>query len=154
MQIHELLTPKHIVLDVKAADKFQSIHALIDLFSDLWSTETLKQVRDAVITRESIMSTGVGQALAIPHGKTDALLDTYVAFARLSTPVDFESIDKQPVQLIFLLVGPHSDHRNHIKRLSRISKLMNYGTFRDGLYRSSSPEQIIQVIKETEQHYF
>ena len=154
MHIHELLSPEHIILDLQVVDKFQCIHALVDVFSSALSDEILTQVREAVITRESIMSTGVGQALAIPHGKTEALAESFAAFARLKFPLEFDSIDHVPVQLVFLLVGPHSDHRNHIKRLSRISKLMNHLEFREGLYQAKSPEQVIDTIKQTEQIYF
>ena len=100
------------------------------------------------------MSTGIGQGLAIPHGKTDAITQNYAAFARLKEPIEFNSIDSKPVQLIFLMVSPYSDQRSHIRLLSRVSTLMNYDDFRSNLLIVPNQEDLIELFKQKEFHQF
>ena len=150
MTIHQLLSLKHILLDLEVDNKFDAIHALVDTFIGTIDAEQLLEIREAIVSREKIMSTGVGQGLAIPHGKTDAVDQYYAAFARLKEPIAFNSIDSVPVQLIFLIVGPYSDHRSHIRLLSRVSTLMNYDDFRSNLLNVSNHEDLIELFKQKE----
>ena len=150
MTIHQLLRSKNILLDLQVRDKFDAINALVDTFVDVIESELLEEIREAIISREKIMSTGVGQGLAIPHGKTHAVDDNFVAFARLKEPIEFNSIDSRPVQLVFLMVGPYSDHRRHIRILSRVSTLMNYDDFRADLLVATDPENLVQLFKQKE----
>ena len=141
-------------MDIQVEDKFDAINALVDTFVDVMDGELLEEIREAIISREKIMSTGIGQGLAIPHGKTDAIDENYVAFARLKEPVEFNSIDSRPVQLIFLLVGPYSDQRSHIRLLSRVSTLMNYDDFRSNLLVAPDSKNLIELFKQKEFHQF
>ena len=100
------------------------------------------------------MSTGIGQGLAIPHGKTDGVTQNYAAFARLKEPIEFNSIDSKPVQLIFLMVSPYSDQRSHIRLLSRVSTLMNYDDFRSNLLIVPNQEDLVELFKQKEFHQF
>lgn len=154
MSIHQLLSLKHILLDLEVVNKFDAIHALVDTLIGTIDTEQLLEIREAIVSREKIMSTGVGQGLAIPHGKTDAVDQYYAAFARLKEPIEFNSIDSAPVQLIFLIVGPYSDHRSYIRLLSRVSTLMNYDDFRSNLLNVSNHEDLIELFKQKEFHQF
>ena len=154
MTIHQLLHSKNILLDIQVEDKFDAINALVDTFVDVMDGELLEEIREAIISREKIMSTGVGQGLAIPHGKTDAIDENYVAFARLKEPIEFNSIDSKPVQLIFLMVSPYSDQRSHIRLLSRVSTLMNYDDFRSNLLNVPNHEDLIELFKQKEFHQF
>ena len=85
MTIYQLLSPKNILLELEVEYKFDAINALVDTFVDVIENELLEEIREAIISREKIMSTGIGQGLAIPHGKTDAITQNYAAFARLKT---------------------------------------------------------------------
>lgn len=96
------------------------------------------------------MSTGVGGGFAIPHGKTDGVVDLVGAIATTALPIDFESLDEQPVRIIFLLVGPESMVGPHIKILSRISRLMNREDFRNRLLAAASPSEVYELIKQEE----
>ena len=154
MTIHQLLHSKNILLDIQVEDKFDAINALVDTFVDIMDGELLEEIRGAIISREKIMSTGVGQGLAIPHGKTDAITQNYAAFARLKEPIEFNSIDSKPVQLIFLMVSPYSDQRSHIRLLSRVSTLMNYDDFRSNLLNVPNHEDLIELFKQKEFHQF
>ncbi len=154
MTIYQLLSPKNILLELEVEYKFDAINALVDTFVDVIENELLEEIREAIISREKIMSTGIGQGLAIPHGKTDAITQNYAAFARLKEPIEFNSIDSKPVQLIFLMVSPYSDQRSHIRLLSRVSTLMNYDDFRSNLLNVPNHEDLIELFKVKEFHQF
>jgi mannitol/fructose-specific phosphotransferase system IIA component (Ntr-type) len=112
------------------------------------------KVRTAIFEREKIMSTGVGNGFAIPHGKTDAVTDIVAAFATTAEPIDYESLDEKPVRLVFLLVGKDNLVGPHIKLLSRISRLMNKEDFRRRLLEAANPEQLIDLFRKEEATYF
>ncbi|MEC8140845.1 MAG: PTS sugar transporter subunit IIA [Bacteroidota bacterium] len=154
MTIYQLLSPKNILLELEVDYKFDAINALVDTFVDVIENELLEEIREAIISREKIMSTGIGQGLAIPHGKTDAITQNYAAFARLKEPIEFNSIDSKPVQLIFLMVSPYSDQRSHIRLLSRVSTLMNYDDFRSNLLIVPNQEDLVELFKQKEFHQF
>ena len=154
MTIYQLLSPKNILLELEVEYKFDAINALVDTFVDVIENELLEEIREAIISREKIMSTGIGQGLAIPHGKTDAITQNYAAFARLKEPIEFNSIDSKPVQLIFLMVSPYSDQRSHIRLLSRVSTLMNYDDFRSNLLIVPNQEDLVELFKQKEFYQF
>ena len=154
MTIYQLLSPKNILLELEVEYKFDAINALVDTFVDVIENELLEEIREAIISREKIMSTGIGQGLAIPHGKTDAITQNYAAFARLKEPIEFNSIDSKPVQLIFLMVSPYTDQISHIRLLSRVSTLMNYDDFRSNLLNVPNHEDLIELFKQKEFHQF
>jgi mannitol/fructose-specific phosphotransferase system IIA component (Ntr-type) len=112
------------------------------------------RVREAIFDREKIMSTGVGNGFAIPHGKTDAVTDIVAAFAVTAEDIDYESLDEKPVRLVFLLVGKDNMVGPHIKLLSRISRLMNKEEFRRRLLEVSTPREIIDMFRQEEASYF
>ena len=154
MTIYQLLSPKNILLELEVDYKFDAINALVDTFVDVIENELLEEIREAIISREKIMATGIGQGLAIPHGKTDGVTQNYAAFARLKEPIEFNSIDSKPVQLIFLMVSPYSDQRSHIRLLSRVSTLMNYDDFRSNLLIVPNQEDLVELFKQKEFHQF
>lgn len=154
MNIISLLSKKTVLPSLKVANKEEALERLIASFSDQVDNDKLEAIRKAVFEREKIMSTGVGKGLAIPHGKSAGIEENYAAFALLEEPIDYEAIDGEPVQMIFLLVGPQSSNRLHIKMLSRISRLMNNNSFRENLKKSSSSEEIIDAFKLEEQAHF
>jgi mannitol/fructose-specific phosphotransferase system IIA component (Ntr-type) len=102
---------------------------------------------------EKIMSTGVGNGFAIPHGKTDAVADIVAAFGITAQPIPYQSLDEKPVRLVFLLVGKDNLVGPHIKLLSRISRLMNKEEFRNKLLETKSPQEIIETFRNEEANY-
>ncbi len=150
MNIFSLLNTKTVLPNLKADDKAEVLDKMVSSLKDNVSNEELEKIREAVFEREKIMSTGVGKGLAIPHGKAAGIEQTYASFAILKEPVDYEAIDDQPVNMIFLLVGPQASNSFHIKMLSRISRLMNNSDFRDRLRQCNSSEQIIEQFKSEE----
>lgn len=153
MKICQLLSEKNILTDLVLKDKKEVINKLIDTLSGQIDDDTLAKIRNAVFEREDIMSTGVGKGLAIPHGKCKGLKKTHAAFALLGEPLEYDAIDGNPVSMVFLLIGPESQNSIHIKMLSRISKLMNNGDFRDHLLGCHSPEEVRQTFEQEEAQY-
>lgn len=150
MNIFSLLDPDTVFSDLKVKDKDEILDKLISSLENKVSDKEVDKIRTAVLEREDIMSTGVGKGLAIPHGKTPGVEQTYAAFATLQEPVDYDAIDDQPVNMVFLLVGPQSSNSLHIKLLSRISRLMNNQEFRNKLQECGSAEEIIEQFKKEE----
>lgn len=153
MKISEILTKEFIIASMESTSKNDAIIELLNLFKDDPRVKDMELVQNAVLERENIMSTGVGKGFAIPHAKTNAINDIIVAFGKLKEPIDFKSLDEQPVSFIFLLVGKESHVGPHIKLLSRISRMMNKDEFRDALLNSKSSEDIYNLFLEEEKNY-
>lgn len=155
MNLFSLLNEVTVLPNFVVGSKKELINALVDALEEkLESKEQLEKVRNAVFEREKIMSTGVGKGLAIPHAKTTAVTENLAAFALLKEPLDFDSIDDEPVRLVFLLVGPESNNSQHIKLLSRISRLMNSGSFREQILGCTTTEEILNAFQDEEEKYF
>ncbi len=154
MKISDILNEKIIKTDLECTDKDDAINKIIDLASNSGLMLDVEKVRECVFEREKLVSTGVGKGFAIPHGKTDEIKDIVAAFAVLKDPIDFDSIDLEPVKFIFLIVGKESLLNAHIKLLSRISRLMNKDEFREKLEEAKSSEEVLKLFKEEEQTYF
>lgn len=154
MKLTEILTDARIDLGLDAADKDQVIERLVDLVSGSLQDADREPILKAVRAREQLMSTGVGNGVAIPHGKTNAVKSLVAAFGRCSVPVDYDALDGQPVQLVFMLVGPEDAAGPHIKALSRISRLLSYEEFRVRLQNAASPEEVLEAIADEEAQYF
>ncbi|HQF44139.1 MAG TPA: PTS sugar transporter subunit IIA [Ignavibacteriaceae bacterium] len=153
MKVSDLLKPEFIIPHLTGETKEEVINKLIDLFKNDERVEDLEKVRSAVLEREKIMSTGVGKGFAIPHGKTNAVNEIIGAFGRIDEGIDYDSLDGNSVQLIFLLVGKDNLISTHIKLLSRISRLMNKDDFRHRLIEANNKEDIIKLFTEEEEHF-
>lgn len=150
MEIHQLLTPQSVRVDLPGKTKREVLENLINLLDGQPHVRNLEEVRRAVMDREDVMSTGVGKGLALPHAKTAAVDDTVAAFAVTRSKVEFGAIDNQPVQLLFLLVGTEEAKSMHIKLLSRISRLMNRDSFREQLLKAPSAAQVLELFEQGE----
>ncbi len=154
MKISELLTEDLVVTHLEGSSKEDIINAMIDVVAKSPKVLDKEKVREAVFEREKIMSTGVGDGFAIPHGKTDAVSDIVGSFAITAEPIDYESLDEKPVRLVFLLVSKANMVGPHIKLLSRISRLMNKADFRNRLLTVNSPSEVIEMFRKEEATYF
>lgn len=154
MKISDFLSTKVILPELKSTDKYEVIDELINLFSSDTRVEDIEDVRKNVFEREKIMSTGVGKGFAVPHGKSDSIKEIIAAFGKSSEGIDFEALDGKPVHLVFLLVGKNDLVSQHIKLLSRISRMMNIDDFRKRLLSASTAEEIYEIFVEEEKNYF
>jgi fructose-specific phosphotransferase system IIA component len=154
MKISDILTEDLVVAGLKGTSKNDIIDAMVDLVAVSPKVLDKEKVHTAILERERIMSTGVGNGFAIPHGKTDAVTDIVAAFAITDEPIDYDSLDEKPVRLVFLLVGKDNLVGPHIKLLSRISRLMNKEEFRKRLLTVTSPKEILEMFRQEEASYF
>ena len=154
MKISDILTENLVATGLPGNSKNEVIDAMIDLVASSPKVMDKEKVRKAIFEREEIMSTGVGNGFAIPHGKTEAVSDIVAAFAVTAQPIDYQSLDEKPVRLVFLLVGKDNLVGPHIKLLSRISRLMNKEEFRKRLLDMKSPGEILEAFKQEEATYF
>jgi fructose-specific phosphotransferase system IIA component len=153
MKISSILNEQLIQVNIPGESKDDVINAIIDVAATSDKITDLDKVREAIFEREKIMSTGVGKGFAIPHGKTDAVTDIVAAFGITEKPIDYKSLDHEPVRLLFLLIGKDSLVGAHIKLLSRISRLMNKEELRSNLLTASNPAEILAILKEEEMNY-
>ena len=119
MELIDLIDPNSVVPNLKASGKKQALQELSAKAASLVGVPE-RRIFEALLERERLGTTGVGQGVAIPHGKFGELDRIYGIFARLDVPIDFESIDDQPVDLIFLLLAPESAGADHLKSLRMV----------------------------------
>ena len=149
MEISDLVTPAAVIASLKATSKKQALQELARRASEL-TGENERAIFDVLLERERLGTTGVGDGVAIPHGKLPNLKKLIGMFARLERPIDFEAIDEQPVDLIFLLLAPGTAGADHLKALARVSRLLRDRQMREKLRGSETPEAIYALL--TEQH--
>lgn len=123
MEILDLLTPERVVVGLRPSSKKQALRELAQHAAQVTGLHE-RMVFDVLLERERLGTTGVGNGIAIPHGKLSELSDLYGVFVRLEEPVTFDSVDDKPVDLIFLLLAPESAGADHLKALARISRTL------------------------------
>src|SRR4030095_8758520 len=153
MKISDILSPDVVEVNLDVADKDDAIRKIIEISSRTGKIIDINKVIDTIFERERLVSTGVGKGFAIPHGKTDAISNIVAAFTITKNPIDFDSIDGEPVRFIFLLIGKETLLNTHIKLLSRISRLMNKEEFRDKLLDAKTKEEVLNIFREEEKNY-
>ncbi len=150
MNITDILSPKAVKVPLVSTEKRAVIDELVDLLDDsglITDPDALKRV---VWEREQQRSTGIGDGLAIPHGKSNCSEDLVMAIGRPTEPIDFESLDHQPVELVVLLASPPTRTADHIQALGKISRIMSDPSFRHAAYTATSAETLYQLFKESE----
>ncbi|MCF6269169.1 MAG: PTS sugar transporter subunit IIA [Melioribacteraceae bacterium] len=153
MKLTEILKLDKIKIDFNGTTKEEIINEMIDLFKGDERVTDIETIRTVVLEREKIMSTGVGNGFAIPHGKTNMVTEMVAGFGLLKNPIDFEALDGKPVNLIFMLIGQEDSVGQHIKMLSRISRIMNQELVRKKLLNASSTKEIFQIFEDEESKY-
>lgn len=123
MQLTDFVGDEAIFPELKAASKKQLLQELANLASEITNLDS-RQIFESLLQREKLGSTGLGRGIAIPHGKFSQLDKVYGFFGRLSKPIEFDAVDGEPVDLIFLLLAPESAGADHLKALARISRLL------------------------------
>lgn len=150
MKISELLNPQAIISELNATDKKEVLAELTDTLVALVPELNRSRVLEVLHEREKLGSTGIGDGVAIPHGKIPNLGELQLVFARSSKGVDFESMDGQLAQLFFLLIAPEGAVGVHLKTLARISKLLKDISVRKQLLAAKDDAAIYQIILANE----
>lgn len=151
MLLSELLTPDRVRVPLRGESKQALLEELVGVLHEAGAVADADQVLRAVRAREQVLSTGVGSGVGIPHGKCDAVPALAMAAGVTGGPVDFDSLDGQPVRLLFLLVGPDAAAGDHVKTLSRISRLVRKDDFRQRLEGARSAEEFVALLAEAEE---
>lgn len=150
MNILDILSPNAIKVPLKATEKKAAIEELIDLLYDdgtITDHQTLKKV---VWEREQQRSTGIGDGLAIPHGKASCAEKLVMAIGLPAEPIEYEAVDGKPVQMIVLLASPPDKTADHIQALGKISRLMGNDSFRRASYEVTSAQELFEMFREAE----
>jgi len=154
MKVTDILTENFIIVELHSNQKIGAINELLELFNYDDRVLDFEKMKVSVLEREKIMSTGVGKGFAIPHGKTSGVKEILAAFGKSTKPIEYDSLDGKPVQLIFLLIGRENMVSAHIKLLSRISRMMNKDEFRQKLIDAKSNAEILDYFRQEEKNYF
>jgi PTS system nitrogen regulatory IIA component len=150
MKISELLNPEAIVTELQATNKPDALAELADALVACNPSLPRAKVIGVLQDREKLGSTGIGDGVAIPHGKLEGLPGLMLAFGRSRKGVNFESMDGQPAHLFFLLIAPEESVGIHLKTLARISKLLKDSSVRQKLFEAADQTAIYQAILDEE----
>ncbi len=141
MEMTDLIDPGSVVANLRVNSKKQALQELAKRAAEL-TAQPERAIFDVLIERERLGTTGVGNGIAIPHGKLPDLDRLYALFARLETPIDFDAIDEQPVDLICILLAPETAGVYHLKALARVSRLLRDQATCEKLRGSDSADAI------------
>lgn len=151
MQLSELLPPERIRIPLAGRSKDDLLRELVEVLHGTGEVGDSAEVLRAVREREAVLSTGIGNGVAIPHGKSSEVSALAMAAGVTAEPVEFDALDGRPVSLFFLLVGPESAAGDHVKALSRISRLVRSDAFRQRLAAAASAGEFHAILAEAEQ---
>lgn len=148
MKLTEYLTPATIQVPLVATDKMQAITKMVEMIVEQGLARNREELLAAVLERESQRTTGIGRGFAIPHAKSDSVGKLVLGFGRLAEPIDFASIDGQPVSLLAMLVSPTHATTLHIQALARLSRMVTNEAILDSLLSAQSADAFYKVIAE------
>ena len=153
MQIMDFLSKKAIITDIKSTKKDEVIKELVEVLINAGDIEKRHRNKliDALMAREALGSTAIGQGVAIPHAKSDCVEKLVAAFGLSKKGVDFDSLDGEPVHILFLLLAPQDSAGPHLKALARISRLLKDKYFRDNLRACKDDKSIIKIISQEDE---
>lgn len=149
MALSDLLSSKAVVFNLHARCKREALAALADRAAAVTGADATS-IREALMEREKLGSTGVGRGVAIPHGKIEGLAAMTGLLAKLDQPIDFEAVDDQPVDLIFVLLAPADASAAHLKALAKVSRLLRDERVREALRGAATPEALFAIAVESE----
>ncbi len=152
MKLMDILSPSSTNVGLKGETKEAIIEELVDALEVGKVITDKGKVLKAVLEREKVMSTGIGDGIAIPHGKSDAVIRLAAALGTQKRGVEFEALDGEAAYVFFLLVSPANISGPHIKALARISRLLKNDDFKKKLITASTPEEVISSIEMEEKN--
>lgn len=150
MRVRELLSPERTHFDIDGGSKKRLFDQVAGLAASSCPGLGEQQIFDALIARERLGSTGIGEGIAIPHCRLASCEKPIGLLIRLSEAIDFDSVDSRPVDLIFVLLVPEQNPEQHLKTLSHLAALFNEPEFRDDLRQSHSAEDLYRRAVDSE----
>mgnify|MGYP004457081585 CR=1 FL=1 len=150
MRIAELLGKDTIKLNLKANSKMEVLDQLVDVLYDAGRLNDKELYKEEILKRESLSSTGIGEGIGIPHGKTSAVKKASLALGIFKDGIDFDSLDGAPVNIVFMIAAPEGANNEHLETLSRLSVLLMNPEFKEGLLSSKVPEDVFSLLDKFE----
>ncbi|MBI5804844.1 PTS sugar transporter subunit IIA [candidate division TA06 bacterium] len=150
MKINEILELNCIKVPLIGTTKEEIISELVALMAGAGLIENQPDLLRSAMEREGLMSTGIGKGVAIPHGRTRELKKMTGAFGISRQPVDFGSLDDQPVQIFFFVATPQNFIADHVKALALVSRLLNRDQVREQLVKAASAEEVLKIFSQVE----
>ncbi len=151
MKISDILSPSCILLGVEAKNKQQVLDILVDAIAQTGHVADKNELARVIAEREKLMSTGIGHGVALPHGKSATVSRSVAALATMKTPIDFDALDDQPVNIVLMLVGTEGNVGVHLRLLSRISRMVGTEQFRSRLIAAPTVESVLDLFAEYEE---
>lgn len=148
MKIMDFLKAEAVTANIQAKDKDGAIKELVDLLYKAGAIKDKEKLAKILMNREALGSTGIGQGVGIPHGKSEGVMELVAAFGLSQKGVNFDSLDGDPVHIFFLLVAPHDSAGPHLKALARISRLLKDRIFRESLKQCKDEKSILRLIED------
>ena len=153
MKIMDYLSEEWVIPDLKGADKPSILKELSGVLVKPCQVSSAEELVQVLLDREKLGSTGIGEGIAIPHGRLKKLKRFYISFGRSLKGVDFDSIDRKPSQIFFLVMAPENSAVDNLKLLSRIVTLLKEPSFKKRLMEAPSPKELFQIISEEDEKY-
>jgi len=153
MKISEILTKEHIIKDLKSCDKESVLEELSNFLKNKGAVSNKDNLLLALIEREKLGSTGIGENVAIPHAKIKEIDKIITVFARSQIGVEFESLDQKPVNFIYLILAPENSTGQHLKALARISRLFKNPSLRESILRANEIDQIYSILVDEDSKF-
>lgn len=150
MLLQDILHPDCVRVPLAATDKRSAINELVDALAAAGRITDAGVLKDAVWAREQTRTTGIGNGLAIPHGKCPGIPGLVMAIGKPTLPMEFQAIDRQPVRLIILLASPPDRGSDHILVLAKVSRMFMNNDLRNQIYAASTPDELFQIIKSSD----
>jgi nitrogen PTS system EIIA component len=153
MRLSDMLDEDHILVDLKAKDKKEVLEELAQVITGHDPSLEKSSLVKVLLERERLGSNGIGDGVAIPHGKFQGIDQPIISFGRSRKGLDFESMDGAPAYLFFLLVAPENSASIHLKALAKIAKILKNSSFRKTLMEASSREEIYRTIIQNDEEF-
>ena len=153
MKIMDYLKEDRVIPDLQGTDKLSVLRELARVLESSCPTASTEELVQVLLDREKLESTGIGEGIAIPHGRVKRLKEFVLSFGRSIEGIDFDSIDHKPTHLFFLVMAPENSAVNNLKLLSRIVTLLKDASFKKQLMEARSPKEMFQILSEEDEKY-
>ena len=153
MKIDEILKKESVIADITGKNKLDVIKEMTECLKQNNTIKNDQALYATLMEREKLGSTGIGENVAIPHGKSDELTQIIIAFARSLSGIDFESLDQKPVHFVCMVIAPAHSTGQHLKALARISRLFKNQTLREGILKAEDSNAIYSILLEEDSKF-
>jgi len=152
MKILDFLSPERIIPNMKSRDKKGVIDELAEAIANTTSAENA-EIAKVLLEREQLGSTGIGDGIAIPHGRLSSIDSIVMGFGSSEQGIEYDSIDNNPVNIFFLLLTPENSTGGHLRVLAQISKLLKNKQFKTNLTNAKSKQEVIEIVREADENF-